>query len=1723
MGISEFRSIKKRLIEIYELLNEEETEQLMEEHNQLLNQLLKSDLSKIPFEEWQGMSLYSEEELDFSMTHANIDFSLLENIDYESINLKGCNVKGVRFLPYYHEENFDSDFVENHPNYFPNTNLPQEIKDKYYNGKIEFIDLNNYPSLIECIDKKAFEGKRTLSFKLINSIGIKNALKLFVENKEFVINITTKNELKENISFDNLKCDESLSYEQVKTIIYDRIIGQIRENKLIEFPPLEILPKDFIESYSNIFITEPLQKNIIDDYYAGNLALSAIRYYEKIFKDKDITLGTRRNETVQKLNILFGDVWSYIDKVPQELDDAIELFLSHREVENKIDDSQLQQLFASSVSDFVNYSFHDSTLNELCVYSNYVPLTSLFDDEKIIAFIQKCGFENLNDYNNENNLILESGSSYLEKTLLGIMANISYDDKEIISSKEDFLNYMNKMIIEVRKSNDFHTIELLKNNNEQLSKMFPQNFFSQDEINNIIVQFKVDEKEYLKTQIISALNGDVDKLYLILEDYPFLINYFKNKIIIINNNNMIGKRSEKLLNNLGQNSFLDLCAKYGSSFKYILNDPSQETDQLLENIMSSGDYETILNSYIYHKCLYTRSFDIRILPESFKKMYPELYLPSDAPSELSEIFYSKEGLNIKDISQHPDWVEYLLQVDLGNCLRPKIITTYKNFEEYTKKTENLYFVLASKMSKSQMLQMLIQYGAYLYDSNIKIDTNLNGEDFKNGILNNIYTNIIKRNIMNYKDLPLEFKNKYPNLFLDEKAPDDLKEMFYNRQIDSYYILTHPQYKDFLFKVDLEVIYEYMIITTKDNSIIKSGNLVSILQNKYGKDTTFEIMMLYGKYLNQAYNAKYLEMVFEEDYTIDNVLDKFDECIYKAILNGHLKYDEHIAKHFKDNYPSMFLKENVPDEIKNKFYNRQFSLEEFAQNPQVMNYFENTNIAWGLKPDFSWLAELFKNEDLKTSNYKRLKLLGQYHKLNDKKMQEFFKTFIIENNENIDIAKIDSISEILYRLSSSNSREIYTFRSELASQLLKIDNPAEGLDKIEKIFIKNNIPTVGKLYSVFTILHPSFEGFNLSEESMVSPVLKQSSIRNKNIIIFSDLIKASFGSNNRGINSYLKNLEQGFNLYESIISGETNYSSLDDESKKTINLFSKYLITLYGNTLKGKTSDINFKDDVISNITKLKHLFSLNGDLNYNLSDRAIYMFCHFAGIDTIKQAKAYSSSCVKNADERNRKSALSPMQLVEGDFIKGIGDIKYLSKILQNGSVSREFLGESAGSDFTPLDTDLSRIMLKESSIEEKIENTSAKQYGPIWFVLKNNDRFNITRDHLKNNYSLDSNLSKLELFYTGALGPDHYGIRTGFASSDIDYIVVKEPYDERIGLEIAINGFYIPVASTSGEILFTPKDYDDLRAKMSGLSYLGSDEYNFSTSLINEDTKDLVSKMAANEYEITRKKEKINKIIESSLFELGLGLKTFIDTDLSPGTVELIDTGSTGRGTNQIGDGDFDFIMRLDKSIMSNPTKLENFKTILLKKMGKLDSYEFSSSGDFRLKSVSLDDIEVDIDITFVEKTDSISYSTDMALKDQLTTIKKQDAAKYSYVVANILLAKKVLKQAEVYKPDIGEIPQGGLGGVGIENWILQNGGSFEDAAKSFLTAANGRTFEQFKEVYKVWNFGENHMAERKDIYPHNEFVSSNMSAEGYEKMKNALLTYFNTKQYFEVDCKTI
>ena len=864
-------------------------------------------------------------------------------------------------------------------------------------------------------------------------------------------------------------------------------------------------------------------------------------------------------------------------------------------------------------------------------------------------------------------------------------------------------------------------------------------------------------------------------------------------------------------------------------------------------------------------------------------------------------------------------------------------------------------------------------------------------------------------------------------------------------------------------------------------------------------------------------------------------------------------------------------------------------------------------------------------------------------------RNLFESYVREYYSELTIEQIRQVSGIIVHLIDSNASELAERSEAFASELLKLDTDKipEALDRVEDIFIHNHLPYVGKNYLVFRTMHPSDnleKDFDFSSilsygrPNTISPVLQQATgdiksgklsemLNSRDAVIFSDLLRASLGSNNRSIREYLDTLKNGQALLDQLSSGELDWDTFNQPTKlmdkdtkasyDTLSTFAWHLATIYNSTLPGKehpyqlihqqpdqsTEDQSIPPNALqTDLTNLTSLIKPNS--RYTLADRAVRYFAHFVGIEDLAGAEQYMDDAVKEADARNRKTAeylttTSEPKLQPGDLVKGIGNVCYLSDIFQNGSIAGEYLGDVSNSDATPLDTDLSVVLHGEQTINQTMASMTANGYGDgLWTVLQSDrttgeDRFIITRrgksEADQSVYDLsvpDANfdrtdltqeeidrrlreiaeakrhrreaLSKLEAFFTGAIGPDHYGIRTGFGMNKVDYCVTDStrtdstPVSEVTKLEIALGGFYIPIVDRdSEELVFTPADYDKMRQQMSGLSYYRTGDYQFapdselelgeltldreslsavsapslsstsddaqgasSSSITIPSTTTIISELPASMAETDHKHEVINQAIKQAITDipdLNLSCKDYLDGDLTENIVEMIDTGSTGRQTNAPGSGDFDYMARLDRSILNDPTKKQQITDALLAAFGRENDGSAIVNGNLRLKQVSIDGLAepVDIDITFAQKTNKVQYPTDAALADRLSNIKNQSEAKYQQVLANIIYAKQFLKANQVYKPRRSPEAEGvgGLGGVGIENWVLQHGGSFKQAARDFLAVAdNCSSFEDFCAHYPVWDYGENHKGIRSK--PHDNFVADNMNQAGYNRMKQALRT---------------
>ena len=942
------------------------------------------------------------------------------------------------------------------------------------------------------------------------------------------------------------------------------------------------------------------------------------------------------------------------------------------------------------------------------------------------------------------------------------------------------------------------------------------------------------------------------------------------------------------------------------------------------------------------------------------------------------------------------------------------------------------------------------------------------------------------------------------------------------------------------------------------------------------DEMIDITLSTGKYIFDARNAsialkqnpKVMMYAVKQDpnnlnYAEDEALT--DEIIDIALSTGNYVFDAKEAAYKLKQNPKVMMYA-VKQDPNNLNY-----VEDEALTDEIIKAAYDNGF-WDLKNNNK------NNDDISIIIAKLRKMieLKHYQNKNTDKMIEHIKKRFFDLTED----KIAELYSLYKRSELTNSEEAYKLRDQIIDGALEQDDPLEVFAKIEKIFEKNNLPLFAKIYKCFETLYPNFNKstFNFDKNSRISPDLLNANPLEKRMaylrrngsdrdirmqMVFNDLLRISICSADRSLIDYMNNIKVGNDLYLDIVSGKRTFESLTFEEKNVLDIFSSHLEALQEN----KTQSKNMTLDNLSLPDKIRVLSKeFSPTDRHSLPDRIIRSFAYYAGFDSFESLNNYIIDSYKKAERLGESNAIKrqTFSFEDGDLLRCIGNIDALEASLDIGNVCKEFLGPLKGtsdSDMTPLDIDFSLINTAngmKKTIYSCISGTpTGFGFGNIYLVTdKNNPNIRITRD---NNGNIDSPYDpmKLEVFSTtedlSGVNAARWGARTGYSLvTDVDYIIYKKnfeinslkPYNEdgsvnyvnqtsdvyddliRLKMLLAKKGIYKPVYDFTGKLVFTKKEYDTIRSKLDGISYykiITEEEKAYplaDTSLLYFPG---IEELATEMQQDRSKQQEKRKIITDKIKEIlvsSLGATQINDTilnDLSQGNIDLLETGSTSRGTNVPGDADYDFMTRVGRNDLNNTDAV-------IRDLNSLFSPQTNISHDnrFRGKDIKLDGIEepIDIDISFTQKRDKVDYSTDTCLSDLLRTIEKEYPEQFPLVKANIVYAKKILKAGKAYKSRRSSEAEGGLGGIGVEYWILQNGGSFINAVNSFLAQAvkdgNIIPYEEFKDKYQIWDFGKNHEPKeieigslKRIVFPYDEFVSCNMSKEGYLKMTKTLLEF--------------
>lgn len=186
----------------------------------------------------------------------------------------------------------------------------------------------------------------------------------------------------------------------------------------------------------------------------------------------------------------------------------------------------------------------------------------------------------------------------------------------------------------------------------------------------------------------------------------------------------------------------------------------------------------------------------------------------------------------------------------------------------------------------------------------------------------------------------------------------------------------------------------------------------------------------------------------------------------------------------------------------------------------------------------------------------------------------------------------------------------------------------------------------------------------------------------------------------------------------------------------------------------------------------------------------------------------------KEADARNRGFLEQELKLEEGDYFHGTG-IDRLSDILHSGNLAAEAIGKNANKDAWPFHVDFSRVASYDSGHETEriLMGSIASDHAFGSYVQGDREQSDSNLGIFLVIKRRNSNFEK-GIDYLAGEDQKHGMFFAGVPSTATDAIVLK---DANVALrtvvkEVVRNGFYIPVYDISGELLFTPQDYDSMK-----------------------------------------------------------------------------------------------------------------------------------------------------------------------------------------------------------------------------------------------------------------------------------------------------------------------
>lgn len=870
---------------------------------------------------------------------------------------------------YHRQDELGERFREENPDLFLSEEVPESVREHYYE---HYLSMQEFSGNVQ-----HFEGKTVAhSFsnygderKMISLYG-EDIYQLFADYKPIIDRLLSDYTAMQSIEVPTGPITEEQRKEIMSTALttyitrngFEQVENWDEFKMILDFIPMEYLPatpstREFIEKYG------------IDRIIESGLDIKYLFKDQKLTNIEEIaSLNGIELEDIRKLVSIDGQKILDSYDVKQLLEYGITELSELSETTNDL--SQIREMLKKRPLDLINMGKYQDAKKE---------------------FIKKYGIDNIIALDEETGGMF-SHQMWSDDIYLTLFAHAEGNAPKLDGSKklsyDEFKDRMYEILLHARdergplQSRDYPDYDFIQGKfREEHPDIFLDGELPEDVKKAFYTRHMTAEMIRQNPELIKLLQGkDLSRAFAQKMTAGISMQMMDK------DGNAIGKvqntvnMAQYLSKKLGQEKSLKICADYGKCLDNI-------------EIMTKGEVSVESVRETIEQAIYRGIKEKGIeyfeeLPLSFQEKHPELFLPKEVDEELRSKFYAGK-ISFEDIRQNPQIKQLLLTKDISVGFG----RTKYGQEMFARPGGRYVNPMWEKLTEQEIMDLAEEYGKYLKDVNAEIFIEgQSAEDREIAVQENIEENILNRKSPYDESIPEFFKQKYPRLFLADNAPEELKNVFYNRKSGSITILNrtdgkgisfqlikeHPEWREFLVGKDLSRAfskqYEELFKRFDSSTLLKLGTRNPETIQKIVENHKEEVLENWYRSTGGKFVPHHVVMLNFPEGEIDSFLGNSKRWLQLMRIDNYNLNDDGKAAILKASYAMGVFQGN--DDGFNK------TMKLFTDVPQELTQEEHekvTSMFSGAFDPFRWSGSNFnpqqKDQEMKS-------LFAQAYTLND---------------------------------------------------------------------------------------------------------------------------------------------------------------------------------------------------------------------------------------------------------------------------------------------------------------------------------------------------------------------------------------------------------------------------------------------------------------------------------------------------------------------------------------------------------------------------------------------------------------------------------------------------------------------------------------------------------------------------------------------------------------------